>query len=126
MKKLLISILLGLAWGIPSLVRAGGPITQVQSMHGSTTIYGTAWVQVVSSLSKTANYVDVHNSSASGTLILGIGASGSEYNALYIVPSTDRTIPLRVPKGSRVSLKGLSPNGLYSITNGETILTFLE
>lgn len=101
---------------------AGRPITQIQNNFATTSYTTSAWGTIVSSLSRESAYVDVYSSSTAGTIILGIGAVGSEYNALYLQPNSARVIPLRIPKNSRVSLKAL--NG--TVITGEMILNFLE
>ncbi len=119
MKK---NVLVLLALLLCSQSFAGGPILSVQTNHITTTESSTAWGTLVLSLTKEANYLDVYTHSSTGTLILGIGAYGHEYNALYIPPGTARTIPLKVPKFSRISFKGLNK----TVNTGESIINFME
>lgn len=112
-----IVLILFCAW-----VQASGPVTQYQTNHATTNRTTAAWGTIVTSLSRDVNYVDVYNSSTSGTLILGLGAVGAEYNALYIPASTARQLPLHIPKGKRVALKSLNA----TVSTGELILNFIE
>lgn len=102
--------------------QASGPVTQYQTNNSTTNRTTSAWGTIITSLSRDVNYVDVYNSSTSGTLILGLGAYGAEYNAIYIPPNTARVYPLIIPKGKRVSLKSLNA----TVSTGELILNFLE
>ncbi len=103
-------------------VFAAGPIQSTQTSYATTNQSATTWGTLISSLSKEANYLDIYTNSSTGTLILGIGAYGHEYNALYIAPGTSRVIPLKVPKYSRISLKGLNK----TVNTGESIINFME
>lgn len=105
----------------PVLAFAGLPTTQIQQKNVTTNVTTSTWGTLVSSLQKEVGYVDVYNSSTSGTLILGVGAVGSEYNALYIPASTARTFPLTIHRNSRVSVKALNA----TVSTGELILNFI-
>lgn len=114
-----LALILVCAWA-----QAAGPVTQYQRNFGATSATTSAWGTIVTSLTRDVNYVDVNSTIQMGTIILGLGVYGSEYNALYIQGSVaqNRTIPLFIPKGKRVSIKALN----NSVVTGGLILNFVE
>jgi hypothetical protein len=68
-----------------------------------------AWVQLVASMSHTAQEIEIFDSSGQ-TLALGFGASGSEVAQINILPGGNGRVKLVVPSATRVSIKAISAN----------------
>ena len=66
-----------------------------------------AYVQLIASTSADINQIDIFDSSGS-TLALAIGASGFEVNKLIIYPGGNGEVKLKLPSGSRLSIKALN------------------
>lgn len=78
-----------------------------------------AYTQLVSSLDSNVQMLEVYDGSGQ-SLVLAIGASGSEVNKLYIVPGGNGKIPIQLKVGDRVSVKAISANA----TTGELLVNF--
>lgn len=92
--------------------------TYFQNAYASTNVTTAAWVQMVASLSVESAGVYIFDSSGQ-TLLLGVGAAGSEVVYSIVEPGGNGFIPLFIRKGSRVSLKALSgtaSSGYFDIT----------
>ena len=92
----------------------------VYNDYTSTNITTGAYVQLVASTTNTINNIHIFDSSGQ-TMILAVGAPGSEVNQVYVQPGGD-TFTLRIPAGSRISYKALTANA----TAGYLIMSFLE
>ena len=99
------------------VVMASDQIQQSPKGRSSVLIYrndytgngvGTAaYNQVVASTSALINELEIFDSSGQ-TMVLAVGAAGSENNVAYIFPGGNGRIPLSIPAGSRVSIKAVS------------------
>jgi len=118
MKNLLVGILLLLAG--PAF--AGNPISSVWTKHSVTNFPTSSWTTIVSAMAKTSNSVHVSLNSAAGILLVAIGDSGSETQAIVVRASENAVIPLRVAKGARVSVKA----AYATVSAGDSVFDFLE
>ena len=82
-------------------------VTQHRTIYSSTNVTTGAFVQIIASTPFTATGLDIFDSSGQ-TLELAVGAPGSESIQFIIFPGGNGFVPIRIPKGSRVSLKALS------------------
>lgn len=107
--------------------RGAGPdlgkitVTQVRTVYATTNVTTAAWVQLVASLGRYVTEISVFDSSGQ-TLKLGVGAPGSEVTQLIITPGGNGTVPLNIPKGSRVSIRAISATA----NAGESDINFYE
>lgn len=86
----------------------------------STPITTLAYTQIVAALSADVSQLFIFDSSGE-TLVLAVGAVGLEVDQAYIVPGGNGELNLKIPSGSRVSLKAVSGN----TAAGEFNATFL-
>lgn len=87
--------------------------------YTSTSITTSAFTQLVASTNAQINLLDIFDSSGK-SMILAVGASGSEVVEAYIAPGGEQ-IPIFIPAGSRISYKALSVNA----TTGYLTMNFL-
>lgn len=85
---------------------ANNSIANVRTNYSSTSVGTSAWVQLVASLSNASQTACIFDSSGQ-TMQLGVGASGSEAQAL-IIPPGGGCFPLSINAGSRVSLRAIT------------------
>lgn len=83
------------------------PVDHIRYDYTGVSITASAYTQVTASIGGTCNEVDIFDSSGQ-TLVLATGAAGFESDQIYIVPSGNGRIPLKINSGSRVSLKAIS------------------
>ncbi len=89
-----------------------GPLDGVHqlSANGATPITTAAYTELTSSLNKDSESLLISNNTTK-TLILAVGEAASEVDKLFIPPSAAGfLVPLRIAKGSRVSVKALDAN----------------
>lgn len=72
----------------------------------ATPVTDSAYTQILASSSDIINYLDIWNESGRA-LYLAVGAAASEVDQIYIFPSGNDE-PLRIPAGSRLSIKSVS------------------
>lgn len=82
-----------------------------------------AWVELIASTAAEAHFLQCFESSGYA-LELGVGGAGSEVRQCFIPPGgTDYPLPLRIPAGSRVSVKAIATTADY--TSAQLLLTLL-
>ena len=91
----------------------------VYNIYGSTPVTTSAYVQLVASTSSVTNMIEIFDSSGQ-SMIIGVGASGSEVVQLYTLPGGNGQVPLAIPAGSRVAIKALTA----SATSGYLTINF--
>jgi hypothetical protein len=89
--------------------------------YPTTAVTSSAYVNLIAALTSDVNEIILDHSSGA-TLILAVGATGVEINKLYIPPFGSGSVDLRIPSGSRVSVKAVST----SATTGALNATFLK
>lgn len=101
----------------------GGDIAD-SARKATGTVTSAAWVELIASTAAECQGLCVFDSSGY-SLELGVGGSGSEVRKLIIPPGgLNGFIPLRIPAGSRVSIRALGTNADY--TTAEHLLTLLQ
>lgn len=78
----------------------------VQNLYTTTAVTTTTYLQLIASTTSATNYIDIFDSSGQ-TMILAIGASGSEVIQFYVPPG-GAVIPLAIPAATRVAIKALT------------------
>jgi hypothetical protein len=91
----------------------------IYNSYSSTNVTTSAYVQLVASTSSTVNMIEIFDSSGQ-SMIIGVGASGSEVIQLYTTPGGNGQVPLAIPSGSRVAIKALTG----SATSGYITINF--
>lgn len=114
--RFILALLAVLALSGPA--HAANSVTQLRNKHATTNITTSAWVSI-GTLSQAAKQVYVYNSSTSGTLYLGVGATSSETQVLIIPPGMSTMLPLAVGVG-QVNLKAVDA----TVSLGDTVLDF--
>lgn len=84
--------------------KANNPVRNVYSSVNVTT---AAYVELVASLTSTANYIEIFDSSGQ-TLVIAFGAAASEVDQFNVFPGGNGPIPINIPAGTRVSIKAVS------------------
>lgn len=82
-------------------------VSIIRNVYSSTNVTTAAYVQLVASTSASINLLDIFDSSGQ-TLVIGVGASGSEVPQFNIYPGGNGSIPLAIPSGSRIAIKAIS------------------
>lgn len=72
-------------------------------------ILTSSYTQLIASSSLQINEQSIFNSTGE-TLVLAIGAAASEIDQYYIPPGGNGLMDLKIPSGSRVSVKAVSAN----------------
>jgi hypothetical protein len=93
--------------------------TPIRLLTSSTNIPFATYLEVVSSTSLLANAVHFFNGTGF-SVILAFGSSGSEVDQFIFPPSGD-VVPLRVPAGTRLTLKAFTAD----ITTGEVVINLI-
>lgn len=77
--------------------------------YASTSVSTSAWTQIVASMPFDATEIEIFDSSGQ-TLQMSFGAVGAEGSntKLYIFPGGNGRVPLKVPAGTRISIKAVS------------------
>ena len=91
----------------------------VYNVYSSTNVTTSAYVQLVASTTSVTNMIEIFDSSGQ-SMIIGVGASGSEVVQLYTLPGGNGQVPLAIPAGSRVAIKALTA----SATSGYLTINF--
>lgn len=81
----------------------------------------TSYSSLIASMNGEASAAHIYWS-GTVTIILAIGAVGSETQILYVTPSMDIFLPVKVPKLSRVAIKSVSG----TVSSGEIDINFFN
>lgn len=103
-------------------VWAGAPISSTRTKHSVSNYLTSSWTTLNSGIAKTSNWVHAYNSSLSGTLLIGLGQSGSEVQYLVLQPGSDLVIPFRVAKTTRISIKAADS----TVSTGNSVFDWME
>lgn len=79
-------------------------VTQLYNDYSVTSVLTSAYVQLTASTSALVNRIEIFDSSGE-TLILAVGAAASEVDQLFIFPGGNGPVDLKIPAGSRISVK---------------------
>ncbi len=79
-------------------------VQQAFNDYTGTAVTTATYVTLIASTSADANLISVFDSSGQ-TIIIAVGAAASEVDQCYVFPGGQGNITLRIPSGSRVSLK---------------------
>lgn len=82
-------------------------VNLVRNDYGTTPVTTAAYVQLIASTSAISNLCETFDSSGQ-TLVLAVGAVGSEIDQFYINPGGNGQVPLLIPIASRVSIKAVT------------------
>lgn len=96
-------------------------VALVRNVYSSTNVTTAAYVELIASTSDIINEVHIFDSSGQ-TLVLAFGAAASEVNKLYIFPGGNGPVSLRIPLGTRLSVKAISANA----TVGELTMSLMK
>ena len=91
----------------------------IYNQYLSSPVTTSAYVQLVASTASVSNMIEIFDSSGQ-SMILGVGAAGSEVIQLYTLPGGNGQVPLLIPAGSRVAIKALTANA----TSGYITINF--
>lgn len=94
-------------------------VTKARIDASSASITTAAYSELVASLSSNVEVLEIYNSTGQ-TLVLAIGASGSEDEQFYIMPGGNGLIGVLLDQGSRISVTAESANA----TSGELTINF--
>lgn len=90
----------------------------------SGTVTSGAWVELIASTAAEAHFLQCFESSGYA-LELGVGAAAAEVRQCFIPPGgTDYPLPLRIPAGSRVSVRAVATTADYT-SPAQLLLTLL-
>lgn len=81
----------------------------IRNDHSSTAVTTGAYVELDSALDSDSSYAEIFDSSGE-TLLIAVGAAGSEDDQFYIMPGGNGRIPLLLNEGMRLSVKAVSAN----------------
>lgn len=87
--------------------------------YGSLNVTTGAWAQLIAAAGSDINKIEVFDSSGQ-TLELGLGGVGLESRLILIFPGGNGPIDVKIPVGSRISLRAVSANA----TEGEIDINF--
>lgn len=93
---------------------ASVPVQLIRNDYSSTNVTTSAYVELDSALDSRVSEIELFDSSGQ-TLVLAIGASGSEVDTMYIMPGGNGRVRLLLEEGTRLSVKAVSGNA----TTGE-------
>lgn len=97
------------------------PFYSVRMDYSDVNVNTTDWQQLLASLPKTAQLVEIFDSSGE-TISLAMGAEGEEEQYLIILPGGNGKIPLFIPTLARLSLKSLTNDAV----EGEIVINFYQ
>lgn len=113
------SVALGSARAIQTAQVGSTAVDKARKASG--TVTSAAYTQLVAALAGECQSVEVFDSSGV-SLILAVGAAASEVDQFYIIPGGNGRVPLRIPSGSRVSVKATGTTADY--TSSELLVNF--
>ncbi len=99
---------------------AGKPSVALARHDYAVPVTTLAYTTLVASLPAAVSQLFIFDSSGQ-TLVLAVGAAASEVDQAYVIPGGNGELNLKIPTGSRVSIKAVSANA----TVGEISVTFL-
>ncbi len=99
---------------------AGKPSVALARHDYTVPVTTLAYTTLVASLPAAVSQLFIFDSSGQ-TLVLAVGAAASEVDQAYVIPGGNGELNLKIPTGSRVSIKAVSANA----TVGEISVTFL-
>lgn len=94
-------------WIVSSSVSGLSKVNLIRNVYSSTNVTTGAYVQLLASTADIVNQINIFDSSGQ-TLVLAVGASGSEVDQIYITPGGNGTMNLGIPVASRISVKAVS------------------
>lgn len=94
-------------------------VSLLRNSYVVTSVTTAAYVQLVASVVSTVKEIEIFDSSGE-SLVLALGASGSETNKVYVFPGGNGRIPMQITAGQRLSIKAISANA----TSGELLINF--
>jgi hypothetical protein len=94
-------------------------VNLVRNSYTTTSVTTAAYVQLVASVASSVKEIEIFDSSGE-SLVLALGASGSESDKVYVFPGGNGRIPLQMSVGQRLSIKAVSANA----TSGELLINF--
>jgi hypothetical protein len=94
-------------------------VNLVRNNYTTTSVTTTVYVQLVASIASAVKEIEIFDSSGE-SLVLALGASGSESDKVYVFPGGNGRIPLQIAVGQRLSIKAVSANA----TSGELLINF--
>ncbi len=89
--------------------------------YSSNTITSSSWFEIVASMASDATHLHIFDSSGY-PLQIGFGDLGQEVVRFVVSPGGDGPIALRVPAGTRLTIKSVSE----TLTVGILIINFLK
>lgn len=93
------------------------PVQHIRNDYSSTNVTTSAYVELDSALDGDVSELEIFDSSGQ-TLVLAIGAAGSEQDQFYIPPGGLERQTSLLSSGQRLSIKAVSANA----TTGELII----
>jgi hypothetical protein len=106
---------------MPAVEQAEDTVLEfIRNDYSSTPVTTAAYVQLIASSAATVKQLEIFDSSGQ-TLLLALGAGGSEVDKMYIVPGGNWRIPCAIPASSRISIKAVSANA----TVGEIVINLI-
>ncbi len=118
MKKLNLLLVLGLLFNVNAHAKAVGSL--VRFIHGSSNLVTSSYKQVAGTLIRPVTSVGIYNASNSGTLLMGIGCTGTPTSVMYVPPGTNLISPWSVGKSDCVYMRAADA----TISVGESDFTF--
>lgn len=106
---------------MPAVEQAEDDVLEfIRNDYSSTPVTTGAYVQLIASTSAAVKQLEIFDSSGQ-TLVLALGAGGSEADKMYIVPGGNGRIPCAIPASSRISIKAVSADA----TVGEIVINLI-
>ena len=91
----------------------------LRNSYAITSVTTSAYTQLIASVTSTVKEIEIFDSSGE-SLVLALGAAGSEVNKIYVFPGGNGRIPIQIAIGQRLSIKAISANA----TSGELLINF--
>lgn len=102
------------------------PVHSLRVDYAVTAVGTGAWVEIEDSMPRNCNRVEIYDSGVAAAVAqdmrLGYGPSGSEQDALRIVPGGNGFVPLLLNEGMRLVVRAVSAQP----TSGTLILNFYK
>lgn len=99
---------------LPTNVGGNVPNGFVRNNYSSVNVTTAAYVQLFASTAAITNVAEIFDSSGQ-TLVIAFGAAASEVDQFLVSPGGNGRMTLRIPAGTRISIKAVSANA----TSGE-------
>lgn len=94
-------------------------VSLLRNSYAVTSVTTGAYVQLVASVASAIKEIEIFDSSGE-SLVLALGASGSEADKVYVFPGGNGRIPMQISVGQRLSIKAVSANAI----SGELLINF--